>query len=175
MKRSSQRGKRAANPQRYWWQGISEDRLRDAIPYLLRSNATDTDDLLVSADDFHATYQRVYASGDVQRQQALGLLSNGFYGFTPFSRPVLWRVCVTLALLYSAATGHSTFDAESDDAAEAAKLFQPKDPARFPFNYQTTAELFEPYETTFNAALRYVESTCLPQVRASLNAARENA
>lgn len=168
------RSKRIQNPQRYWWQGISEDRLRDAIPFFLRSSPATTDDPLVSADEFHDTYQRIYSSGDVKLKEGLGLLANGFYGFTPATRPVLWRLCVVLSLLYSAALGNTLFDVKKSDAGDDLyKLFQPEDSTRFPFTCRSAGPLYEEYGTTLHAARQYLETTCVPRIRAYLKASRE--
>ena len=168
------RVKRLENPQRYWWQGISEDRLREATPFFLRTPPVNGDSLL-TAVEFHETYHRIYRSGDAKLQQSLGLLANGFYGFTPATRPVLWRVCVILSLIYAAATGNSIFNAEDDDSSAVACLFQPRNVSLYPFECANDMQLYEDHHTTLRAARSYLAITCEPRIRAYLTFPREAA
>jgi TIR domain len=168
------RAKRVRNPQKYWWQGISEDRFREAVPFFLRATPA-ADDPLVTPDEFHATYQRVFASGDVKVQQTLGLLANGFYGFTPATRPVLWRVCVVLAILYATVAGNSVCDLAEVRAEGAEALFQARDETAFPFAYDNTAGLYEDYGVTMRVARQYLATIAVPRLRTYLKGPREQA
>jgi hypothetical protein len=169
------RAKRLSNPQRYWWQGFSADRFDDAASFFLRSSKADPDaDSLVLPEEFFQTYRRIYESSDRSLQQPLGLLANSFYGFTPKTRPVLWRLCVTLACLYCAALKNTHFDPDRCDVNQLELLYQPKRRDNFPFQSLTpVAELYEPHEITLDVSLRYLKAFSLPRLRAYLSAARE--
>lgn len=169
------RAKRLSNPQRYWWQGLSADRFDDAASFFLRSGKNDPDaDPLVSPEEFFQTYRRIYESSDRRLQQPLGLLANGFYGFTPKTRPVLWRLCITLARLYCVILKNTHFDPNRCNVNQLELLYQPKQRDSFPFQSLTSvAELYEPHEITLDVSLRYLREFSLPRVRAYLSAGRE--
>jgi hypothetical protein len=171
------RTKRAVNPARYWWQGISEERLDAAIPFFLRPTKSETTlDPMLTSEEFLEVYRQVVASGDEKSQQAIGLAANGFYGFRPSVRPVLWRVCVGMATIYQAALGNTHFEARDGDLAELEQIYIPKEQTGFPFARPTAAlhDLYEPYEHTLAAATSYLKASTLPRIRALLSAPYED-
>jgi hypothetical protein len=101
------RSKRAKNPERYWWQGISVERFDKARRAFILDGATELETKLVPFTSFRNTYLNAY-SGSASRQKTLGLLANPLYGFTPSERPVYcrillyWRLCYHLILAIDA-------------------------------------------------------------------------
>jgi hypothetical protein len=170
------REKRRVNPARYWWQGVSPERFDAAVPFFLRSDgAGGGADPLVSASQFHDVYGHAFRSGDEKVQQALGLLANGFYGFRPSTRPVLWRVCVCLARIYNAVLGNCAFDRDSGDLARLDTVLQPRNASCFPFLYEALPETtYEPYPRTLDATLQYLTAAMLPRLRGYLAVPRES-
>jgi hypothetical protein len=169
------RTKRMTNPARYWWQGISPDRFDAAMPFFLRPDPSASGaDPLLSAQEFADVYRRAFASTDDKIKETLGLLANGLYGFSPAARPVLWRICVSLARVYQAFLGNSNFDPKQGTVDTIDQLYRPKETNCFPFQLSTTpGELYEPYAQTLTATLEYLESTTLRRIRAYLSAPRE--
>jgi hypothetical protein len=170
------RRKRTVNPARYWWQGISPERFDAAVPFFLRPKEAGVDsDPLVTAQEFLDVYRRTFHSRDEKIQQKIGLLANGFYAFTPSSRPVLWRVCVCLARLYHAMLGNNSFDPSTGNLALLPAVFQPSDTSCFPFEYDVpSCELFEPLAQTLDTTLNYLMVMTLPRIRAYLAAPTES-
>ncbi len=161
------RSKRIVEPARYWWQGLSPDRFDSLRGLLLQPDATRPGrSIVISAMEFKATYRALYASScpDASQQQLLGLLCNGFYGFTPSLRPVLWRVIVCHCLLYQAAIAVSLEPAVPGDvnslfAAHAIERISligrdiPRD------------HLFEDFQITLEACTRYLDTFVLPRAQ----------
>jgi hypothetical protein len=171
------RSKRLTNAARYWWQGISPDRFDAAVPFFIQAggSARGTDRLL-APQEFLDVYRRAFASRDAKVQQAIGLVANGFYGFRPASRPVLWRVCISIARIYQAILGNSRFDPTGANLNQFEQLYHPLDTEVFPFRLTSVPnELYEPYPETLAATLRYLEASSLPRIRSYLAAPREDA
>lgn len=169
------RKKRIANPARYWWQGVSPERFDAAVPFFLRPKDAGIDsDPLVTAQEFLDVYRHAFQSRDEKIQQAIGLLANGFYAFTSSSRPVLWRVCVSLARIYHALLGNTSFHPSMGDLTLLPTVYQPSNESCFPFNFDASScELFEPFPQTLDATLNYLTVITLPRIRAYLAAPRE--
>ena len=85
------REKRSQDPARYWWQGISEERLDKARSAFVREVESEINATMFSFQNFRSTYYVAFA-GDAAAQKPLGLLANPLYGFTPTTRPVFFRV-----------------------------------------------------------------------------------
>jgi TIR domain len=83
--------KRAEQPARYWWQGLSTERVDEVLPYFLESGPDEFSSKVVELPEFSSSYARAYASSG-RVQQPLGLLANALYGFRPLTRPVYWRL-----------------------------------------------------------------------------------
>lgn len=88
---------RAAEPAKYWWQGLTRERIQDAVPVFYE---TTDPEALPSFGTFrraHDVGYRAFCGG----QQTLGLLANPLYGFTPATRPVYWRVLALWHCFYT--------------------------------------------------------------------------
>ena len=92
----SWRQKRDAEPGKYWWQGLTNGRLKDAVATFYDSSATDAVPSLASFRQAYAVGYRAFGGG----QQTLGLLANPLYGFEPRTRPVYWRMISIWHCLY---------------------------------------------------------------------------
>ncbi len=86
------RKKRHLNPSQFWWQGISDRRLEAALQFLI---LPDSDSEFVaklkSEEAFREQFRAAKKLGG-KAAQALGILANPLFGFTPTSRPVYFRV-----------------------------------------------------------------------------------
>jgi hypothetical protein len=97
---------RMKNPQQYWWQDLTQLRLDRAIEvFVIREERGDR---LLTFGEFEDLYRTVYAGGDRHKQKMLGVAANALYGFTPFGRPVFWRVLMAKVHLYHALTRRVT-------------------------------------------------------------------
>lgn len=172
------RAKRIAEPARYWWQGLSPDRFDDVRPIFLRPSESAAEWFeLVPVAEFHENYRALYAAGcpDPKQQQALGLLGNGFFGFTPRNRPVLWRVLVCHSRLYQAALGNMKFDPDKDSPRDATAVFVPRDSEAFPFTSPSLrdTDLYEAFEVTMAATTAYLDTFIVPRLTSALAAIQE--
>jgi hypothetical protein len=167
--------KRATNPQRYWWQGISPERFDDAGRFFLQSTQSSTGtNQLVSMQAFREQYRAVAASSDKRSQQALGLLANPLYGFSPGERPVYWRLLVIIGRLYDSLLGNTNFDSTVNSASTTEEIFRATDTTGFPYRVNVDpSKLFEPFATTFDVSSQYLETFTLPKLRLCLEAASE--
>ncbi len=173
------RRKRVEDPARYWWQGITPDRFDEARPFLLRSSPSAIDSIaLVPINEFRDSYRALFRSGlsNERQQQTLGLLGNAFYGFTPRTRPVLWRMIMCQARLYQAALGNTEFDPEKDSARDAERIFTPREPSMFPFTVASVPDdvLYEPLNITASAATTYLTTFVVPRLVAAMLASQES-
>jgi hypothetical protein len=175
------RAKRVAEPARYWWQGLSPDRFDEARSLFLRSPTSANESFeLVPVHEFCDTYRTLYdiECPDKKRHQALGLLANGFFGFTPRSRPVLWRVIVCHSRLYHASLGNMEFDPNGDAPNDLVRVFLPRNTETFPFAppLLDEDELYEPFAATMAATTSYLSTFVVPRLAATLTASaiREN-
>jgi TIR domain len=75
------RYKRRKHPQQYWWQGLSPERLEDALKEFIKEDAAGVSQL-ISREVFRNRYKELYNRGSDSAQQALGLAANALYGFT---------------------------------------------------------------------------------------------
>jgi hypothetical protein len=168
--------KRVEEPARYWWQGLSPDRFDELRSYFLKPGASDARSFdLVTVQEFHGIYQALSEPAYGKDHQALGLLGNGFFGFTPQTRPILWRIIVCQSRLYQAAMGNTQFDAENESPAHAIGVFVPKDDTVFPFRSPgvSDGDLYEPFADTMAACTSYLETFVVPRLKACLAADRE--
>jgi hypothetical protein len=169
------RAKRIENPARYWWQGLSPDRFDTLRPLFLKPSRSANAFELVGISEFRDTYRALYAAGcpNPKQQQALGLLANGFFGFTPRTRPILWRLLVCQARIYNAALQE---DLASLAAEASAVWWSPNYTDRFPFitAHQVSEQLYEPFATTMAASTTYLQTFVTPRLSAALAAAGEH-
>jgi hypothetical protein len=169
------RSKRKINPQRYWWQGISIERFDEAGRFFGEpANGNPSLVQLVSVQDFRKQYRIIYESFDRKAQQAVGLLANPLYGFSPAERPVYWRLLVILGRIYEALLGNTTFDPQEYPSTGVDAIFHPKSGLRFPYTLGVDpSKLFEPSSSTFNASSRYIDAFVLPKLRLYLESTSE--
>jgi hypothetical protein len=172
------RAKRVQEPARYWWQGLSADRFDGLRALFLRPGGTVGSVEIVPASEFHDAYRSLFGAGcpDRAQQQALGLLGNGFYGFLPRTRPVLWRVLICHARLYHAALGNTDFEPDRDQLSSVARAFVPRDSSVFPFSHPSLDdhELYEPFDVSLSATTSYLNTFVVPRLSATLAATRES-
>lgn len=168
------RQKRIEKPSQYWWQGLSPDRFRDARSIFLKTGTTEENENfeIVQISEFRNTYRRLYGNEcpDKRQRQALGILGNGFYGFTPRSRPVLWRIIVCHGRLYEALLGNTVYDPATDSREDVREVFEPIDKSRFPFKKPPVEdeELFESFSKTIKAVDSYLHNFVVPKLESAL-------
>lgn len=94
------RCKRSEYPQRYWWQGISKDRLEESERFFIKTYISELEmPKLKTFSEFKKSYNILY-KGVPKDKQALGLLANAIYGFNPKERPVYHRLLISWVILY---------------------------------------------------------------------------
>ncbi|MBD0255104.1 MAG: toll/interleukin-1 receptor domain-containing protein [Cytophagales bacterium] len=165
------REKRQQNPVRYWWQGVEQERFERAIPYFLNP---ETSSGIIKSEDFREVYQQLYAHGNTKDQQALGVLANPLYNFTPATRPVFWRMLICWAQIYQAALGNTQFDCAKMGPEDAHYVFTPMDSDQFPYTLSlNTQSLYEPYPNTLNATSYFLRSFIAPRIAQYLSLERE--
>jgi hypothetical protein len=88
---------RIEDPATYWWQGLTPGRLDRAVDaFLIGDGAAKR---VLTFGEFEDLYQKTFES-DSSQQKILGLAANPLYGFTPFERPVFWRLILVQAHLH---------------------------------------------------------------------------
>jgi hypothetical protein len=152
------RQRRTLEPAEFWWQGLTLERLQDAVPSFYD---LDTVEALPSLSSFRQAYSvgyRAFFGG----QQTLRLLANALYDFTPMTRPVYWRLvtiwhCLYTSILALPAAGTSD---------QLTKLFveSPWIDAGFP-NHSLSPDLLpEPLSSTRSAVHAYHTSYIQPRL-----------
>lgn len=171
------RSKRMAEPARYWWQGLSPDRFDQLRSTFLRVSIGGSDASVISAVEFRDIYESLYSPGcpDRRQRQSLGRLANGFYGFEPRYRPVLWRVLTGQARLYDAILASPDFALEKGSSFSAGDLFCYRKESKFPYNAPNYSadHLYEPFESTVAATTAYLNAFVIPRLSAFVNSAVE--
>jgi hypothetical protein len=94
------RKKRLELPRRYWWQGLTRGRLDRAVQKLIVPDANTR--RVVTFGEFEDLYRSIYRGDDPNEQKILGIAANAMYGFTPFDRPVFWRLIMVHVHLHNA-------------------------------------------------------------------------
>ncbi|HEY8610754.1 MAG TPA: hypothetical protein VIL69_05610 [Roseomonas sp.] len=94
------RQKRIELPSVHWWQGLSPGRLDRAVRLLITEDGGTS--RLLTFGEFEDVYTAAYAGGKIEHQKILGLAANALYGFTPFKRPVFWRLIMVQVHLHHA-------------------------------------------------------------------------
>src|ERR1041385_6241844 len=94
---ASWRQKRSTEPGRYWWQGLTLERLQSAVPTFYDSISEDAKPSRSSFRQAYSVGYRAFGGG----QQTLGLLANPLYEFAPRTRPVYWRMISIWHCLYT--------------------------------------------------------------------------
>lgn len=161
---------RQINPQKYWWQGLSDDRFSDAVIEFVESG-NDSRHIL-TRDEFSERYKSLYRSGTKSKQQALGLAANSLYGFTPATRPVYWRLLIIQSRLYHAFMKISLDDMDKPVTSQnIASLFALSPEDEFPFGkVSLECERFEPFSATLKASTEYINYLVIPKLELSLRA-----
>jgi len=163
------RSKRQVEPQKYWWQGLSQDRLEDALTEFI-----DAEQGIVAKDTFIQRYDQLFSQGSHQEQQAIGLSANALYGFTPKTRPVFWRILVIQARLYNVIlhTTQRSLERPSSVAALQLLLTENKN-NEFPYVWEYEESLtFEPFSQTSSASVEYINLLVVPKVNLKLQSAQ---
>lgn len=162
------RKKRQSNPQKYWWQGLSEDRLSNAIAEFTLKGKDSESKRILTRTEFHERYKNLFRRASRSEQQALGLAANALYGFTPKSRPIYWRLLIIQARLYHALlkTGMDNLRRPSS-TNEAFQLFSPSNPNATEFPYSGVHDQFdgfEPLQTTVETSSQYLNMLVVPKL-----------
>jgi len=93
------RRKREQNPQKYWWQGLSEERFGSALAEFIFNGKDQESSHILTRAEFREHYKNLFRFASRSEQQALGLASNTLCGFTPKTRPIYWRLLIIQARL----------------------------------------------------------------------------
>ncbi|HYX71882.1 MAG TPA: hypothetical protein VE732_03870, partial [Nitrososphaera sp.] len=167
------RYKRRKHPQQYWWQGLSLERLEDALKEFFQEDATGTAQL-VSREAFRNRYKELFDHGSDSAQQVIGLAANALYGFTPEARPVSWRMLIIQARLHYALlrtrllTNESSFSEKDID-----KLFYSSENNEFPYGaVHEEVEAGEPFRTTLDTSSQYISLLVIPKIRLRMQTSR---
>jgi hypothetical protein len=168
------RHKRQQTPHTFWWQGLSEDRIENAIAEFLKDD--DGYASIISRIDFQTKYRRIYNSSKSQSQQNIGLAANALYGFCPKDRPVYWRLLVTHAILYQAIIrSQDNSIGKPKSKEELLEFFRPPPIAEFPFVIDHSPfDCFEEFSITLNAASEYIRDLIIPKVYRRIRRSTEN-
>jgi len=90
------RQKRAKEPAKYWWQGLTRGRLDPAIEVCVNRD----EGRLTTVAEFEERYLELFRSPGESKNKSLGLFCNPLYNFTPEDRPVYWRMLMCQLLIY---------------------------------------------------------------------------
>ena len=94
------RQKRLENPSVYWWQGLTPGRLDRAVrQFIVREESTPR---IMTFGEFEDLYLKTYETGDREQRKILGVAANALYSFTPYDRPVFWRIIMAQVHLHNA-------------------------------------------------------------------------
>jgi hypothetical protein len=155
------RQRRKEIPQRYWWQGISDERFDETMPLFIQKTGGSDLPVVVDLGSFQQSY--VYAYNSCGRnQQALGLLGNALYGFTPRDRPVYWRLLTFWWRIYT--LYEETVKTSNGDIARADECFSSQSLSGSEISTVSQEDLFEPMETTWLAAGQFWNTFVLPRL-----------
>lgn len=164
------RTKRIKNPQRYWWQGLTEERLRESRSSFFSSRKKSSGYELVEFETFLEQFAIDFTKGGTN-QKALGLLGNPIFGFTPNERPVFWRIIKFWNFCYSLfqlELTKSNFESLFNESSSSF-INSPEILALLRGNNATQSEfLFETYEQTENAVSLYWQKLVHDAIRLNL-------
>jgi len=102
------RQKRAQEPAAYWWQGLTRGRLDPAIELCIHRG----EGRLTTLAEFERRYLDLFDRPKDSQSKSLGLFCNPVYNFTPTTRPVYWRMLMSLLLIYRRISLRSRLPAE---------------------------------------------------------------
>jgi hypothetical protein len=94
------RQKRLEKPATYWWQGLTPGRLDRAVrQFIIRDESAPR---IMTYGEFEDLYLKIYRTGNQEEQKTLGVAANALYDFTPYDRPVFWRIIMAQVHLHNA-------------------------------------------------------------------------
>jgi len=96
------RQKRLKEPAIYWWQGITRGRLERALNCFIVDGSPAGTRRVANFGEFEDFYRHAFRGNDTRLQQTVGVACNPLYNFTPFTRPVFWRVIMAQVHLHNA-------------------------------------------------------------------------
>jgi hypothetical protein len=155
---SQWRIKRQEMPGRYWWQGLSEERIEQAKAFFI-DQATQGFPQIVDFQTFRQSYLAAYNSSG-RNQQNLGLLANALYGFTPQTRPVYWRLLVYWDRAYSVYAGIQ----KDISVADVVSTFNSQSVSDFALSRVNSAIVYEPVAQTWEAATNFFNRFVVPRI-----------
>jgi hypothetical protein len=159
---SQWRQRRKELPQRYWWQGISDERFDEAINIFIQKTSNSGQPVVADFESFRQSYVSAYRSCG-ENQQVLGVLANPLYGFNPKDRPVYWRLLVFWWRVYS------LYERVVEDAVEniddLKKHFNSQRPSEPGIANVSREDLFESAEITWLATSEFWDTFVLPRLR----------
>ncbi len=153
------RRKRASEPERYWWQGISDDRFLEARDFLLAQQNEGYPVEVCDFSTFAATYHEAYNSCG-RPQQTIGLLANHLFGFSPKTRPVYWRLLLFWSRIYN--LYQKAVSEPFQKIEEVNEEFRLQQPLKFSASEVKTKYLPEPLQDTIRATTNFWESFIYP-------------
>lgn len=156
---------RQTEPQRYLWQGISEERFDEALPFFINKGPVSGSCEVRSLEAFIDSYLSAFRS-ERRTQRPLGLLANALYNFQPKARPVYYRLLTfwdRVFLLYNEVTDHNI---RSIDLVEEAFGSQAMDEC--PLSRVSGDDLFEPFDESWRATDNFWEVFVGPKLRATV-------
>ncbi len=167
------RQQRELQPAKYWWQGLSQDRLDKAVDGFCRIEPGGQKRIL-SFPEFQQYYQSLFSSNDEAAQQAIGLAANPLYGFSLATRPVYWRALIIQSMLYwtilyiqDESLRQPETDADLLNCVTTAILRD------YPFrNIDNTMDTYETQDTTLQASLDFIRLIVVPNVFLKLSASQ---
>ncbi len=148
--------KRAEDPARYWWQGLSIERVDEVMPYFIAPGADELSSHVVEFPQFRSAYEQAYRSSG-KTQRPLGLLANPLYGFCPKTRPVYWRLLRVWETCY-----RELLPVDHGTVVDPAEALLARTGGSW--DLQPTA-LFEPQADTDHAVAEFLELFVLPRIR----------
>lgn len=164
---------REDNPQKFWWQGLSEQKFDNAVEAFIWIEV-DSSKSVLSLEAFRQYYKKLYRNGSDADQQRLGLASNALYGFTPFTRPVYWRLLVIQSLLYQNILNTRSEDVKEPDSLDKLKIMLlPSDiEINLLGDVPPEAQLYESFPTTLRAAYAFIDMIVAPQTFLKIKASQ---
>lgn len=146
------RAKRRSNPAKYWWQGLTRQRLDRAVEICIHRD----EGRVTYIGEFEDRYREIYDSPNDPRAKWLGLFCNPLYDFRPESRPVFWRILMCQLLLYRRLANCIRSAEESQTPRRMVFEFDPRDLAQIRGSQSIDLALLE---TSTKVARRYIAKT----------------
>ena len=158
--------KRERQPEKYWWQGLSEVRLGESIASFVIADNTGTSKRILQKSEFFDLYEKLYMTGTRTQQRPLGLAANALFRFTPSTRPVYWRLLTIHTMLHNGLLNTLENSVEEPlNTQTARRILQQENSSRFPFvGVPDDFVGHESFETTIDVSLRYIEQFVIPKL-----------